>query len=166
MDLTKIYNENYQTVLMWIKNKINDDHVCQELANDVFLKVAKNIDKFDFKVKTTTWLYVIAKNIVIDYCRKKTLNTEPIEVTHVSSWNKTPEQILGDNEMRENILLKISKLDIKYREIARLYFINEYTYESISDELDMPLGSIKSIIFRIRKILQKELQTYRNYQFA
>lgn len=163
-DFNIIYSENYDAVLFLIKQKINNDMVCEEIANDVFLKVNKALKRFDFKVKTRTWLFVITRNTIIDYYRrqKTTLKTDygKLESDTKLTTNNSPDEILNNKEINNDIMDVINGLNPKLKTIAIRYFLNQEKYSVIAEDLNIPLGTLKTSIFRCRKLLQESLFEY------
>ena len=167
-----IYNANHKSILNFIIRKVNNQEVAEELTNDVFMKVYKNLDKYDEKLSTMkTWIMNITSNTVIDYYRKRKLETISLEkdfknddnrvitvLDRVHSKGYTPFQEMTTNEGVENIKDAISNLPSKYEVIAELFFNEEYSYEEISKKLNIPLGTVKGQISRTRKILTAKLQ--------
>lgn len=165
----QIYKEFKDRIFFFIRSKVNSE-VAEEILQDVFLKVYEHQNNYDVhKAKLNTWIYNIAKNRIVDYYRSKEnnkgLNTNNIE-SYVSSdgdeyfqinSGKTANCLAENNELKIEINNAIALLKPNLRKIATMYFVQELSYDEISEQLNMPLGSVKGYINRIRKALQNKL---------
>ena len=157
----KIYQDQiYHFILSSVKN--SDD--AMDIMQDTFLKVTKNLHLYDSsKSQLSTWLYTIAKNTVRDFYRKDNSNSyvdienEDKECNH----EYFVDNDLGINE-RQNIVKQveqaIAKLKPSYKEVARMFFIEDMSYKDIVNVLNIPENTLKVWINRIRGILQPVLQ--------
>lgn len=174
-DITALYNKHYKGVYNHIFFKVGcKAHIAEELTNDVFIKAQRHIesDNYDvYKAKINTWLYFIAGNIVIDHFR----TAHADKFTSVDNFvdaesGKELFQIVDNSnidnvvntELSTSISNAIDSLKPKNREIAKLFFIEEKQYSEIAEILNMPLGSVKGTINRIRAMLQEQLQSVRS----
>jgi RNA polymerase sigma-70 factor (ECF subfamily) len=169
-----VYRENYDRLLNFVKySTFGNVDLSEEITSDTFVRVCKHLKNFDSsKAKLFTWICNIAKNLLIDHHRKQknafvttsidqNVDSEGRSVFNLESPFLTPEQTIEKNELGEDIVNAICNLKESQQKIADLYFIGQYTYDEISDELNIPLGSVKGSIFRIREQLQCSLQKYR-----
>jgi len=172
-NFNSIYSENHKMVLNFINMKVNEFSVAEELTNDVFMRVHKHLNNYDSdKASVKTWVMNIAKNIVIDHYRKSKLETISVDkedengVSGYATWKMfsasskaTPHSEMVRGEIGDEIQRSISSLDGKYRDVADLFFNKELSYEEISKELNIPIGTVKGQISRARKILVTDLET-------
>jgi RNA polymerase sigma-70 factor (ECF subfamily) len=135
-----------------------------DITQDVFLKVWKNIKKFNSdKASFKTWIFRIARNTITDYLRKK-------KSIHFSSLN-TEEEIYGENIPDESMLQDevFSKLEdtellnkildtipVGYREVLILYYQEDMTFKEIGEMLGKPLNTVKSYHHRALLLLREE----------
>lgn len=145
-----------------IYNMINNKEDVNDIAQEVFIKIYKALDKYDPKYKFSTWSVKIATNHCLDVVRKKKINTMPIdEVIGVSSDIDTPESRYIKQEQSEWINNELSKLPEKYRVPLILYHKNGLSYEEITKILNEPMSIIKNRLFRARKMLKQKLSEER-----
>jgi RNA polymerase sigma-70 factor (ECF subfamily) len=148
-------------------NKTNDITMSEELTNDVFMKVHKHLDCYEeTKSSMKTWILAIAKNTVIDYYRKRKMLTNSIDndfesdkfsIRNLSS-GSNPHKELVTNETLDIINVAIDGLKPKHKILAIMCFIEQLPYDDIASRLNMPLGTVKGNLFKIRKLLQEELK--------
>ena len=152
--ITRHKNLVYSVVLRMVNNQ--DD--ANDLAQEVFIKVYKNLDKYFPDFKFSTWIVKITTNHVIDYRRKKkyeTVSMEEVEYKLISE--NTPE--LDCLEKEERLLLNqlLNKLPDIYKVPIVLYHQQGLSYQEIAETINEPLSKVKNRIFRGRKLLKEEL---------
>jgi RNA polymerase sigma factor (sigma-70 family) len=172
LNFNQIYKKHYNDVLNLIKFKIgNKIDIAEELTNDVFLRVSKHLSNFDSsKAKLTTWIFTIANNIVIDYYRanknnNNIISSELIKGLDIVNTNHSDNiiNVINNEEISKNINLAINTLKGIYLIIAKQYFLNEYSYEEISEQNEIPIGTVKAYIHRVREILKENLTSINIY---
>lgn len=136
--------ENYADSLYGVILKvINDEELAQDALQETFVKVWKNSKKYDSKkAKLFTWLYRIAKNTAIDKLRSYN-NRFDKEV----QIDKSNVYILPASNLNQDVLdlrEHVAKLDEKYQIVLKALFFEGMTQQEASEELDIPLGTIKS----------------------
>ena len=147
---------------------VNNKELAKELTIEAFGKAFNKLDSYTPNFAFSTWLFSIAKNNCIDYLRKKKLPTYSIDDTIVKQEGlETAIEIpfQGDgpekkmiNKQRIQILRNIvEQLKPNYRKLVKLRYFKEYSYEEISTELDLPIGTVKAQLFRSREQLFKIL---------
>jgi len=171
IDIDKIYNKYYQQVYYSILMRVGGKtEIAEELANDVFLKANRHLQKYDvMTAKLNTWLIMIAKNIVIDYYRTNKadnyINVGEFTDSEGKEFFEFSDNSTMDNvenmELLDKINAAINKLKPNYRQVAKLFFIEEKKHTEIATQLNIPLGSVKAIISRCKTKLQLELKTHR-----
>ena len=136
---------------------MNNSALVDDIAQDVFITVYKNLKYFRFESQFTTWLYRITVNRCKDYLRKMNVRRifSPIEDgTEISEYS-TPVE---DNDISRIVMDAISKLPIKLRMPLILKDIEGFSYQEISESLNCEMGTVKSRIFRGREKLKEILQ--------
>jgi len=136
--------ENYSDSLYGVILKVTvNEEIAQDALQETFVKVWKNAKKYDSKkAKLFTWLYRIAKNTAIDKLRSFNNRFEKeIQI------DKSNVYILPTANLNQDVLdLKehVARLDEKYQIVLKALFFEGMTQQEASDELDIPLGTIKS----------------------
>jgi len=142
-----------------MNNKEDAEDICQE----VFVKVYNNLGGFSFQSRLSTWIARIAYNTSINYL-KKHKGTETIshhadlESFHFTDDN--PEKQLTKKDHAEYIHQLINQMPVHYKTVITLYHLNEFSYQEIEDITGIPEGTVKSYLFRARKLLKEKLQTH------
>ena len=79
LNITNIYDDHYNRVLAVINAKVRNIETAEDLAAEVFVKIHQKIETFDSEKATlSTWIGSVTKNLVIDYFRKRKLNSKPM----------------------------------------------------------------------------------------
>ena len=141
--ITLLY-ENYADALYGvIKKIISDDDTAQDVLQESFIKIWRYSKKYDSsKAKLFTWLYRIAYNTAIDKVRSlKNKNSNEIQIETSSVYK------ISANELNQDVLdmqKHLNSLDEKYQIVINALFFEGMTQQEASEELDIPLGTIKS----------------------
>ena len=136
--------ENYSDALYGvIKKIISDDDTAQDVLQESFVKIWRYSKKYDAtKAKLFTWIYRIAYNTAIDKVRSlKTKGDNEIQIETSSVYKIT------SNELNQDVLdikKHLNTLDEKYQIVLHALFFEGMTQQEASEELDIPLGTIKS----------------------
>lgn len=142
----------------------------EDLTYVTFAKAFKNLSKYVPTHGFSTWLFKIASNTSIDFLRKKSIDTvgialgSDIQPGEVILDNKVIATILNPEEkiIREQRLKIVHQvvqhLDKDFEKVIRLRFFEEYSYDEIAKELNLPLGTVKVQIHRAKKLLQSLLK--------
>ena len=155
-------------IFFMLYERVNNKELAKELTIEAFGKAFNKLDSYTPNYAFSTWLFSIAKNNCIDYLRKKKLPTYSIDDTVLKKEGlETAIEIpfQGDgpekkmiNKQRTQILRNIvEQLKPNYRKLVKLRYFKEYSYEEISTELDLPIGTVKAQLFRSREQLFKIL---------
>ncbi len=138
-----------------ILKMINDKEEANDLAQEVFIKIYRNLDKYSCEFKVSTWITKITTNHIIDYRRKKKCDTVSIEnVVYDVSTNDSPENEYLKKECKLNLERLMEELPEMYKIPIVLYHQKGLTYQEIADATNQSLSKVKNRIFRGRKLLK------------
>lgn len=123
-----------------------------DLLQETFIKVYINLHRYRPDYTFGQWLYTIARNTFIDYVRKRQEEL-PIDERFASppSPTPTPEERFINLQQRTQLEHYLEQLTPRYRELIRMRFFDEYSYEEIATKLGLPLGTVKTQIHRARE---------------
>ena len=123
-----------------------------DLLQETFIKVYINLHRYRPDYTFGQWLYTIARNTFIDYVRKRQEEL-PIDERFVSPPSPTPppEERFLNLQQRTQLEHYLEQLTPRYRELIRMRFFDEYSYEEIATKLGLPLGTVKTQIHRARE---------------
>jgi len=147
----------YSIILRQTRN--SDD--ANDLAQDVFLKVYKNLASYTPEFKFSTWIMRITSNHIIDQHRRKKLETISYEVYTaeggVPGTTSSPEVAYLKREQTERINKIVTGLPDIYKIPVVLFHQHGLSYQEISEKIDEPVSKVKNRIFRGRKLLKELL---------
>lgn len=132
--------------------------IAEDIFQEVFIKVALNINKFEKRSSEKTWIIRITINTCKDYLKsswnKKVI---PMETFEINSEFQSDEEILNE-EQASIIVEEILKLPIKYREVLLLYYYQDLKTSDISKILNLPEASVRTRLRRAREIIKDKLK--------
>lgn len=143
-------------VRLGVRNGDDGDDVLQE----IFIKVYKNLNSFDTSLSFSSWIYRIAHNETMSWFRRRRVRPEGNLVADseealelVASRLDTPDIIFDKAINSAQVTAALATLDPKYREVLVLRFFEHKEYDEISDILQIPIGSVGTLIHRGKKQL-------------
>ena len=146
----------------------------QEDAKDLYQETAframTNREKFKPGTNFKAWTFTIMKNIFINNYRKKVKRNTIIDTTEnqffLNSGDKTVDNDAGRNILMEELGKMIEGLDASIKDPFLLHY-QGFKYQEIADQLELPLGTVKSRIFFARKALKSEIKKhYGDYELV
>jgi len=141
--ITLLYEHYADSLYGVIKKIISDEDLAQDVLQETFVKIWRYAKKYDAnKAKLFTWLYRIAYNTAIDKVRsQKNKNNKEVQIETSSVYKITTNQL---NDEVLDIQKHLNTLEKKYQIVLNALFFEGMTQQEASDELDIPLGTIKS----------------------
>ena len=170
-DLMRLYKEPiYLMLLKMTKNPTEAD----DLTIEAFGKAFASLHLYTPTHAFSTWLFSIATNNCVDYIRKKRLQTiylDDIRTTSgddvyeypIPSEDDNPEEDVIHQQRVQVLREVVAGLKPRYRKLVEMRYFEEMSYEEIAEELDMPLGTVKTQLFRARDLLRNILITKKEF---
>ena len=143
----------------------------EDLTIATFSKAFDKLDSYDDSFAFSTWIQTIASNTLIDFFRKKDQKTisidqqkEDMDINNIDVVDNSldPEKHLIRKQKNKHITGVVHRLKPHYRELIIFRYLDEMSYEEISNKLNMPLGSVKAKLFRARDLLMQILNDNEN----
>ena len=142
-----------------------DTLLADELYQDVFL-TALHQDKIDFTVNPKSYLLGVAVNLWRNRNRKFAIRQQKINTIYMSCIENTDipddkydvDEIVEKNEIKKRVHCAVDSLQNKYKIPVLLFYMEEMSISQISDILKIPQGTVKSRLYKARKILEKQLE--------
>lgn len=145
----------------------------EDAAQEVFIKIYKNISSFNENSAISTWIYRITVNTCNDILRKR-INKKTISIYSdnddesdmaIPDSSHTPEEAAEASEIHRTLLAAISGLKEEYRCVITLFDLEGMSYEEIAKIINVPVGTVKSRLSRARGQLRKSLEHMRELFF-
>jgi len=173
LSFLNIYEEFYPKILHYLKRMVGDNDA-DDVAQEVFDKISRNLDDFKGESKISTWIYRIATNTALDKLKSSPYKRSaagplaplPVEIIDmrieatVAIKNKpqSPDQQLIRNEMSACIREFVDNLPADYRTIIILNELEGFTNKEIADILQTTVDTAKIRLHRARARLKKMLE--------
>ncbi|GBD88569.1 ECF RNA polymerase sigma-E factor [bacterium BMS3Abin03] len=136
---------------------LNSSDMIDDIAQEVFITVYKNLKNFRFESQFTTWLYRITVNKCKDYLRKKNVRKIFVPIKDAEE-NFQYENPVESNDISKIVMNAISKLPYKLKVPLVLKDIEGFSYQEIAETMEIEIGTVKSRIFRAREGLREILK--------
>lgn len=174
VDATLRDKNNYLDIVNKYENKLSvyinrlgsfDRDQVKDILQEVFIKAYLNINDYDSSLSFSSWIYRITHNETISFFRKQSIRPktfskqEDLQVFENLVSDIDLEKELDKRYVREQIQKSLAVLDYKYREVLVLRFLEEKSYEEISDILKIPSGTVATCINRGKVKLKEILKT-------
>lgn len=166
-DFYKEIVRRYQKKLfVYIYHLSRNREEAEDILQNVFIKVLKNVKSFDVERKFSSWIYRIAHNESVNYIKRKSskkfISLDDISTVkdklETSSDEESPDEFWFRRELRRDMHVALDKLPQKYREVLVLrYFMNK-SYEEMSDILGKPANTIGTLLNRAKDKLSHTME--------
>lgn len=152
-----IVDKYMEKIIYFIYGFVKRIDVAEDLAQDVFVYILINKEKYDFKYSLRTYLYIIAKSRAINYTKKENRITYLQDNDYIFSEEEI-EDVVFNKEKSKKIRKAINSLPEPQNRIIYLVDIEELSYKEICKILNISLSQVKTLIHRGRKKLKKILE--------
>ena len=151
------YRRFFKPIYRFVHKQVKPDAVAEELTQDIFLKVYQYRKSYRPEATLSTWIWTIAKNTVYDYLRKHASNpTFCSESEHEPFLETTAESLMIEEGEKRKILTLLSSLSHPQKEAIFLRLVSRFSYQQISNSMNLSLSAVKSLINRGRNSLKKK----------
>ena len=147
-----------------------NDEDANDLVQETFLKAYRFIDKYHEGTNAKAWLFKILKNAYINEYRKKSKRPTKVDFEDIVAYHDTDDdRVTGYMDLRaeifqymmgDEITTAINALPVDFRTVILLCDVEDFTYEEISKIIDIPIGTVRSRLFRARNMLKETLKKY------
>jgi len=157
-----LMNRYRDSIYYMLLKMVNNPYDAEDLTIEAFGKAFRSIESYTPKFAFSTWLFKIATNNCVDFIRKKQLSPSHLDhlqenldnvTVNIQSDLPDPEESLI-NAQKINALKEIvNQLKPRYKSLIELRYYKEYSYEEISSELNLPIGTVKAQLYRAKTLL-------------
>lgn len=140
-----------------VQEKQNKEDICQE----VFIKIHHNLPSFRFQSKLSTWIARIAYLTAINHVKNpknKSPSAYPENMDNYHFTEENPEGELIKKNTSAYINHLIEQMPHQYKTVLTLYHLNEFSLAEINEITGIPEGTVKSYLFRARKLLKEKIE--------
>lgn len=143
-----------QPLWRYLRRLANTDESAAEMLQDLWLRVIRGIAKLQDGSKLRAWLFGIARRVAMDRLRSQyaTPVTAAVDPDDIAA-----EPDAGIEEDLAAMHAELARLPVVEREVLTLFYLKELSLTDVADVLGIPVGTVKSRLFRARKALRHEL---------
>jgi RNA polymerase sigma-70 factor (ECF subfamily) len=169
---TELMDRYKDSIYFMLLKMVNNKDDAEDLTIEAFGKAFNRLNQYTPNYAFSTWLFKIATNNCIDFIRKKKKNVLSIDnrfenedgdslMIELKSSGRDPEQEAMREQKIKLMREVVTKLKPRYQKLVELRYFKELSYEEISNELDLPLGTVKAQLFRAREFLYNIMKNTR-----
>lgn len=140
-------------VYAMVYRMVNDRGQADDLAQEVFLKVHRGLPYFRGEARLATWIYRIVANVCLQARTKRREVTPADELPDRGA----PDAAFADLELRDRLEKAIAQLPDQYRLLIAAHYLQGVQYEALAEALDIPLGTVKTHLYRAKRQLRELL---------
>jgi RNA polymerase sigma-70 factor (ECF subfamily) len=146
----KVYRKFSQPLRQYVRSKISDPEIAEELTQEVFLKAYRFRDSYQERYALSTWLWTIARNTVTDHLRGSRLEDSGLESEELACERPCAESVAMRKDERKTYLRMLRSLTRMQKRVIWMRVIHQLSYEEISKRLDMSLSAVKNLAYRAK----------------
>lgn len=144
-----------------IYRMIHDRSAVDDLAQDVFLKIHRGLPYFRGEARLSTWMFRIVQNVCVQWQtdRRRDLPAEkqrPDGPLRTEAGSK--DAAFDELETRDRLQKALSQLPANYRLLIAAHYLRGVQYEALAEALDIPLGTVKTHLYRAKRRLRELLE--------
>jgi RNA polymerase sigma-70 factor, ECF subfamily len=145
-------------VFALIARTVQDRSRAEDLAQEVFLRVHRGLPYFRGEARLSTWIYRIVANVCVqEPGRPMTMSLDDERAAPVIP--AASDRQFGDFELRDRLEKAIARLAPHYRLLIAAHYLDGVRYEDLAEALDLPLGTVKTQLYRAKHQLRRMLET-------
>jgi RNA polymerase sigma-70 factor (ECF subfamily) len=151
----------------YVRRLAPDDHQAEEILQDVWLRIVRGLPNLREPSRLAAWMFRIARYASLDrmrgsYSRRELLGSETdLEFDQMPSGDASHVGLDTITDEVEELRLGLLELPLMEREVLTLFYLRELSLAQVADVLEIPVGTVKSRLFRARKLLKQQLETLR-----
>lgn len=142
----------------------------KDLVQETFLKAYRALDSYKPGTNAKAWLFKILKNAYINQYRKKVRRPAQVDYEDYIGYQDKEDQAsvdfmdlreeLFDNLIGDEVTSAVNSLPVDFRAVILLCDVEDFTYEEIAKIIDIPIGTVRSRLYRARNMLKEKLASY------
>ena len=155
-EIVRIYKDG---LILYINSYVNNLYIAEELMEETFFKIIIKKPKFSPRHTFKTWLYIISRNVTIDYLRRNT-KRNCISINDIDNYLKDEfnlEKSYISNEQNLIVHNALKKLNSDYRQILWLIYFEDFTNSEVSVIMKKNSRQIVNLLYRAKSALKSQL---------
>lgn len=156
METQKIWNNFNDELYFFILKKVKNKEVTNDIFQNTFLKIHKNLSKLENEEKVKAWIFQIARNEIVNHFKKESMYVEKLDLNNEISLQKYQHICCFDKF--------INDLPEIYRQVIELIYVKGLQQKAVAKELEISLENVKVRIKRAKDILKKKFNECCKYE--
>jgi RNA polymerase sigma-70 factor, ECF subfamily len=154
----ELVNRYKDLVFALIARTVPDRSRAEDVAQDVFLRVHRGLPYFRGEARLSTWIYRIVANVCLqDHARVPSVSLD--DERNAGRAPAAADRQFGDFELRDRLEKAVARLPANYRLLVAAHYLKGVRYEDLAEALQLPLGTVKTQLYRAKQQLRRLLET-------
>jgi RNA polymerase sigma-70 factor (ECF subfamily) len=161
----RLYAEAFELVVRRYQDKVfrlafsmlRNETQAEDTAQDVFVKIWKALPGYHGGAALSTWIYTITRNTCLTELKKRsirpTVSLHELEMEAVTERIPALQSAAAEAGTEMDVCAMLAELSEKYRQVITLFYLEQKAYEEVAAMLGIPLGTVKTLLFRAKKEL-------------
>jgi len=162
----KLYSDYCDAMLCIAMRYLKQQSLAEDAVQEAFIKAFKHIDSYTGEITFGAWLKRIVINQSIDYYRQLKYHEDIDNMVLSLAEEQDDSWEVEDQFLSEDVIFCIEKLPEKYAAVLKLYLIEGYDHEEISEILNITLNNSRTQLHRGKKLLKQQLKKFEHERFA
>lgn len=145
---------------------VNDEQEAEDIVQEAFVRLWKNMKSYRQEVKLTTWLYRIVANLCLDFLKSRRGRErkirKDIRYGYTAADRSTPEREYEQSELMQLIVHAAEELTPKQKAVFILRDLEGLSVDEVTEILSMTAGNVKSNLFHARQKMAEKLKAFYN----
>lgn len=138
---------------------VRDPQRAEDIAQETFLRVHRGLPYFRGDAKLSTWIYRIVSNVAHEVRGREHPHDVPLDDdARPTSSHGGPDRAFSDMELRDRLDKAMARLPEHYRVLVHGHYVTGVKYEDLAEALDIPMGTVKTHLFRAKRLLRLALE--------
>jgi RNA polymerase sigma-70 factor (ECF subfamily) len=161
----EIYNHYHQDIYRFVFYMVKDKQLCEDIVQDIYIKILQSYETFRGESSRKTWLFSIARHVIVDYFRSQRRMKDHISAFF--NWHEKgefiqdhlplPDQIVIQNEEINQVYYYLDKCTVNQRSVLILRFIQSFSIQETAEILNFSISKVKTTQHRGLKVLKQYL---------
>jgi RNA polymerase sigma factor (sigma-70 family) len=160
IDINKLYCEHKQHLFRFVKRYMRNDEDAEDVVQNTFMEAMRCADRFSGLSKPSTWLFGIALNLARNQVRRNCANMyETVDeafMDQIADAHADPAMLIELRQIAGKVEAMLSELPVKIRATFEAVLDGESTYEEAAEHLQIPVGTVRSRVSRVRAAVRAE----------
>jgi RNA polymerase sigma-70 factor (ECF subfamily) len=136
---------------------LQDESQAEDMTQDIFLRIWKGLPGYHGQASLSTWIYAIARNACFTELKRRaarpTVSLDDPGWEHAANSLPAPRPADAEAGAESDVRVLLARLPEKYRQVITLFYLEQKAYDEVAALLGMPLGTVKTFLFRARREL-------------